>query len=133
MPYDVKEQIEVEIPNKPGSLAALLQTLADAGVEVRAFCGYGMEKLGMVMLVPADAKKAKAALKKAGYQGVQTTHVVVATVKDRRGAGAAVAARAAKKRINLDYAYATGTGKGTGVVVLGVGKKAAALAKALSA
>src|SRR5262249_26435370 len=121
MPYEVAEELQIEIKNKPGALADVLDAVAGAGVAVRAFCGYGMGPSGAVLLVPANAVKAKAALKKAGFKKVGSGKVVLATVKDQRGAGAAIAAAAAKKKINLEYAYASGTGKGSGVVVLGAG------------
>lgn len=131
MPVEVTQELQVETKDEPGALAAVLATLAKAGVTVRAFCGYGMQGVGMVMLVPNDATKAKAALKKAGYKKVGSSDVVVATVKDKRGMGAQVAAAAAVKKINLDYAYASGTGKGNGVVVMAAGKSSKKLAKAL--
>jgi hypothetical protein len=87
---------------------------------------------GNVMLVPDDAKKAKAALKKAGYKELDSSKVVVGTTKDKKGAGAAITTEARKKGINLEYVYATGTGKGTGVIVLAAGTDTAKLAKTLN-
>lgn len=130
MGFEVADELHVDVKDTPGALAAVLGAVAGAGVAVRALCGYGMGGSGHVLLVPADAKKASAALKKAGYK-VTAAKVVVATVKDTKGAGAKLASAAGKAKINLEYAYASGTGKGQGVVVLAAGKKTPALAKAL--
>ncbi|HZU95824.1 MAG TPA: hypothetical protein VFF73_03890 [Planctomycetota bacterium] len=131
--FEVAEELSIEIKDEPGSLAAVLAVVAKAGCAVRAFCGYSMGGAGNVMVVADDAKKAKAALKKAGYKEIESSKVVVGTTKDKKGAGATITEMARAKGINLDYAYATGTGKGTGVIVLAAGDKTAQLAKALNA
>lgn len=131
MPFEVAEELSIEIEDKPGALAQVLKTVADAGVAVRAFCGYSMAGAGNCMIVPADAKAAKTALKKAGYKAITSTKVVVGTVKDKKGAGASYTSQAFDKGINLEYSYATGTGRGTGVIVLNAGSQTGKLAKAL--
>jgi hypothetical protein len=134
MGFEVADELSVEIKDEPGALANVLETIAAAGVAVRAFCGYSMGGAGNVMLVPKSAAKAKAALRKAGYKSISTSKVVVGTVADKTGAGGQIAHRAREKGINLEYSYATGTGKGTGVIVLAAANAAAVrkLAKALS-
>jgi hypothetical protein len=130
--FEVAEELSIGIKDEPGSLAAVLKVVAKAGCGVRAFCGYSMAGAGNVMVVPDDAKKAKAALKKAGYKEVESSKVVVGTTKDKKGAGADITEQAREKGINLEYCYATGTGKGTGVIVLAAGAETAKLAKALN-
>jgi hypothetical protein len=130
--FEVAEELSVGIEDKPGSLSAVLAVVAKAGCVVRTFCGYSMAGAGNVMLVADDAKKAKAALKKAGYKEIESTKVVLGTTKDKKGQGAAITELAREKGINLEYAYATGTGKGTGVIVLAAGDQTAKLAKALN-
>lgn len=132
MSFEVCEELQVQVKNEAGALAGVLSAVADAGVAVRAFCAYGMGEEGTVMLVPADARRAKAALKKAGYTQVSSAKVALGSLRDRRGMGAEVAACAAARGFNLEYAYATGTGKGTGAVVLSAGKLAGRLARALA-
>ena len=130
--FEVAEELSIGIKDEPGSLAAVLKVVADSGCAVRAFCGYSMAGTGNVMVVANDSKRAKAALKKAGYKEIESSKVVVGTTKDKRGAGADITGEARAKGINLDYAYATGTGKGTGVIVLAAGANTAKLAKALN-
>lgn len=131
--YEVAEELSIGIKDEPGSLAAVLKVVADAGCAVRAFCGYSMAGAGNVMIVPDDVKKAKAALKKAGYKEIEASKVVVGTTKDKKGAAAKIVVQAQEKGINLEYAYATGTGKGTGVIVLAAGEGNGKLAKQLNA
>ncbi|MBI3722611.1 hypothetical protein HY251_01450, partial [bacterium] len=72
MAIEICEELSIEIEDKPGALARALATIAGAGVGVRAFCGYSMGGAGNVMVVPTDARKARAALKKAGYKSVES-------------------------------------------------------------
>jgi hypothetical protein len=130
--FEVAEELSIGIKDEPGSLATTLAVIAKAGCAVRAFCGYSMGGTGNVMVVADDAKKAKAALKKAGYKEIESSKVVLGTTKDKKGAGAEITEMAREKGINLDYVYATGTGKGTGVIVLAAGAQTARLAKALN-
>jgi hypothetical protein len=134
MGFEVVEELSVEIKDTPGALADVLETVSNAGVAIRAFCGYSMGGAGNVMLVPRSAAKAKAALKKAGYKTIASSQVVLGSVPDKAGAGARIASKARESGINLEYSYATGTGRGTGVIVLaaGDGAKTRKLAKALS-
>ncbi len=130
MPFEVAEELQVSCPDKPGALGAVLKCVAAAGVAVRAFCAYAMQKQGICHLVPANAAKAKAALKKAGYK-FTASKVVIGAVNDKRGAGAEIAGKVGKAKVNLEYAYASGTGRGKGVVVLAAGKNTAKLKKTL--
>lgn len=132
MGIEVTDELLVEIANKPGALADALGAVAKAGVAVRAYCAYGMQAKGWAHIVAADAKKAAAALKKAGLKA-KANKVVLATIPDKRGAAAKLAAKAAKAKVNLEYSYASGTGKGTGALVFAAGKATAKLAKALGA
>lgn len=134
MGFEVADELSVEIKDEPGALAAVLETVSEAGVAVRAFCGYAMGGAGNVMFVPKSAAKAKAALRKAGYKSILESKVVVGSVPDKTGAGGKIAARARESGINLEYCYATGTGRETGVIVLAAGDaaKTRQLAKALS-
>src|SRR5205085_1318588 len=106
MAYEICEELSVEIQDAPGALAKALKAVTDAGVAIRAFCGYSMGGAGNVMIVAKNPAKAKAALKKAGYKAVTTSKVVVGTTKDERGAGASITGKAREKGINLEYAYA---------------------------
>nr|MBI4575310.1 hypothetical protein [Planctomycetota bacterium] len=132
MSFEVCEELHVRVKNEAGTLAGVLAAVAGSGVAVRAFYAWGEGERGTVALVPTDARKAKAALKKAGYAEVSSAKVVLGSLRDKTGMGAEVAGRAAARGYNLDYAYATGTGKGTGAVVLAAGKLAGRLARALS-
>lgn len=135
MAFQVKEELQVAVKNEPGALARVLRAVANGGVEVRAFVAYAMgPELGFVHFLPSDVRKAKAALKKAGFSRVQTNKVVAGSIADRRGEAARIAERAADRGINLDAAYVTGTGKGKGLLVLSTTAKkdVTKLAKALS-
>lgn len=131
MGFELADELSIEIKDEPGALAQVLSVVSGAGVDVRAFCGYAMAGAGNVMVVPRDATKAKAALKKAGYRSITTGKVVVGQTRDKRGAAAKIAEAARERGINLEYSYATGLGKGQGLIVLNAGKDNRRLAKAL--
>lgn len=133
VPFEVRDELEIEVEHKPGALARVLKEVARAGVDLRAFCAYGAGAKGTVLLVPADAAKAEAALRAAGFEKISKARVIVEMVDDRPGAGAEIAFRAADAGINLEHAYATAAGGGRAAVVLAAGENVARLAEALAA
>jgi hypothetical protein len=112
-------QLTVTAQSKPGVLAKVARTLADAGVNITAVCAAesgGRGKLRMVVSDPARAKQALAGAKiRCGEEPA-----LLLSLEDRPGALAAVASRLAAAKINIKCAYATtGTG-GPCQVVLAV-------------
>jgi hypothetical protein len=113
-------QLTLSLVSRPGTLAALTRTLADAGVNVTALSAAETSGRGKIRLLVNDPVKARRALRKAKYRATEEPAFAL-RLRNKPGALARVAARLAKARINVRSIYATTTGRGGATVVLTVG------------
>ncbi len=118
-------QITLRLKSRPGVLAALARTLADAGVNITALSTDGGPGRGQIRMLVNDPVKAKRALRKAKYRFGEEPAFVV-RLRNKPGALARVAAKLAKARVNIRSSYATTVGRGSSAVVLTVGSVAKA-------
>ena len=123
-------QLTLSLVSRPGTLAALTRSLADAGVNITALNAPEASGRGKIRLLVNDPGRAKRALRKAGYRANEEP-AFVQRLRNRPGALARVAARLAKERINVRSIYATTAGRGSAVVVLTVGGNARKARRAL--
>lgn len=102
-------QLNVGLPNSPGTLARMSDRLRAAEVNIDAlFCSDG-EKESMVHLIVDDVETAKLVLREIG--NVTTTDVLAVEVKNKPGAIADLARKCAGAGINIRHIYATSLGK----------------------
>jgi hypothetical protein len=113
-------QLTLSLVSRPGTLAALARTLADAGVNIMALSAAEVSGRGKIRLLVNDPVRAKRALRKAKYRATEEP-VFALRLRNKPGALARLAARLAKARINVRSIYATAAGRGSAVVVLKVG------------
>jgi hypothetical protein len=113
-------QLTLSLVSRPGTLAAVTRTLADAGVNIAALSAPQVSGRGRIRLVVNDPVRARRALRKAGYRANDETAFTL-RLRNKPGALARVAARLAKERINVRSIYATTAGRGSALVVLTVG------------
>jgi hypothetical protein len=113
-------QLTLSLVSRPGTLAALTRSLADAGVNITALSAPEASGRGKIRLLVNDPGRAKRALRKANFRANEEPAFVV-RLRNKPGALARVAARLAKERINVRSIYATTAGRGSAVVVLTVG------------
>jgi hypothetical protein len=113
-------QLTLSLVSRPGTLAALVRTLAEAGVNITALSAAEASGRGKIRLLVNDPARAKRALRKAKYRASEEPAFVL-RLRNRPGALARVAGRLAKERINVRSIYATTAGRGTAAVVLTVG------------
>ena len=116
-------QLTLSLVSRPGTLAALARTLADAGVNITALSAAEASGRGKIRLLVNDPVRARRALRKAQYRASEEP-VFVLRLRNKPGALARVAARLAKERINVRSIYATTVGRGSAAVVLRVGGNA---------
>ncbi|MCU0243625.1 MAG: ACT domain-containing protein [Acidobacteria bacterium] len=109
-------ELTVTTPDEPGIFGRVLGTLANAGVNVRAFYVYSETDQGHFHLVTSDAKKAETALRTLGYK-VKSKKVVTVRVTDRIGAGAEIGALLGNAVIAINYAYGSSSGEGKSLLV----------------
>jgi hypothetical protein len=118
-------QLTVSLKSRPGVLAQLARTLADAGVNIVTLSADAVSGRGKIRVVVNDAVSAKRALRKAKYRFSEEPAFVV-RLRNKPGALARVAEKVAKGRVNIKSAYATTAGRGSATVVLTVGSVAKA-------
>ncbi|HKC08908.1 MAG TPA: ACT domain-containing protein [Methylomirabilota bacterium] len=113
-------QFTLSLVSRPGTLAMLARTLADAGVNITALSAAEVTGRGKIRLVVKDAVMARRALRKAKYRFTEQPAFAL-RLRNKPGALARVAGRLAKERINVRSIYATTAGRGAAAVVLTVG------------
>ena len=101
MPAD----LTVVLVNKPGSDAAAMQALGNAGINIEGITGSGCGGEGILHILVADGIQARAALERAGQTVRDVTEVFVCPVEDRPGAGGALMRRIADAGVNVDFIY----------------------------
>jgi hypothetical protein len=112
-------QLVLTLDSKPGVLAKVARTLADAGVNIVALSAPEATGRGKVRLVVSDAERAKAALKEAKYRVAEEAALSL-TLENRSGALAAITEKLAGAKVNIKSLYATTAGTGTATVVMTV-------------
>jgi hypothetical protein len=111
----------VKLKDRPGSLAAAAQALADGGVNLwgtAASTSAGKGTVGFVVK-DKDTAKARRSLKKAGFRATERKAIEV-RMADKPGALAKVAARLSKARVNIASEYVLAPGRGNVTVAFGV-------------
>ena len=117
-------QLTVSLKSKPGVLAQLARTLADAGVNISSLSADAVTGRGKVRVIVNDAVKARRALRRAKYRASEEPAFVV-RMRNKPGSLARVAGKLAKAGVNIKSAYATTAGRGATVVfTVGSVKKA---------
>lgn len=99
------EQVSVFLENKPGHLAQMTRTLADADVNLRALMVADTSEFGVVRIVCDKPHEAKSKLEAAGF-GVSITRVLAVEIPDRPGGLADVLDVLGGAGVNVEYAYA---------------------------
>lgn len=110
-------QLTLTLESKPGVLAKVARTLADAGINITALNTEGAAGKGKIRLIVSDPARAKEVLKAARYR-VAEEPALTLSLEDRPGALAGVAEKLAQGKVNIKSAYATTTGSGRAMVVL---------------
>ena len=102
----------LQVPDKPGEGARLLQALRDENVNLIAMTGFPAGKKAQVDLVPEDAAALKAAAKKLKLKLGPAKTCFVIQGDDRVGALTDTFARLADAKINLVASQAVTAGMG---------------------
>ena len=99
------QQLSLFLENKPAALAAPIQALADAGVNIYTLSVADTSAFGVLRLLVRDAPAAQRILAERGFAGVLTDVVAVA-VDDKPGSLAKILALLAARDVNVEYMYA---------------------------
>ena len=99
-------QLTITAQSRPGVLAKVARTQADAGVNITAFCAGESAGRGKLRMVVSDLGRARQALAAAKIRSGEEPALLL-SVEDRPGTLATLAARLAAAKINIKCAYAT--------------------------
>ena len=108
-------QLTVSLKSRPGVLAQLARTLADARINIVSLSASAASGRGKIRLIVNDPGKAKRVLRRAMYR-VSEEPAFVVRLRNKPGTLARVAGKLAKARVNIKSAYATTAGRGAAVV-----------------
>ncbi|HET7830688.1 MAG TPA: ACT domain-containing protein [Candidatus Limnocylindrales bacterium] len=93
-------QFVVQVPNRPGQMAALAEQMAAAGVDLRAIGGGGLGDFGHFILTTADDDRARQVLDDGDWTYIEGESLL-AEVDDRPGGMAKIARALADAGVNV--------------------------------
>lgn len=106
------EYFYVEVADKPGEGARMLDHLRGAGVNLLVFSGFPRGRRAQMDFVPADAAQFRAAARTAKWKLVGPKKAFLVQGDDRVGAVSAVFDKLAAAKINVTAADAVCAGSG---------------------
>lgn len=123
----ITKQLAIFLDNRPGTLARVAEALANAKINIHAFCTSDTVDHSVVRLVVSDYRKALHVFEEHGTLVVEDD-VLIIEGSNRPGELARLAHKLADAKINIEYCYsATAPDSPRGLVVLRVSNAPKAL------
>lgn len=94
----------MSLANRPGMLARLTETLAEAGVNIEALAAFGVNEEGFVRLIVDNAEATRSALRTAGLVSTERS-VLTTTLPHRPGTLARMTRSLADSGVNIEAMY----------------------------
>ena len=101
----ILEQVSVFVENKTGAMSEITTSLAEAGIDLKAFTVADKSEFGVLRFLSNDPKKAMALLKRNGWVA-SITPVVAVKMADKPGSLAKVLKMFADADVQVEYLYA---------------------------
>lgn len=98
-------QLSIFVENKQGTIAGITESLAAAGISIRALSVADTQEFGILRLIVSDIDKAKAVLSENNCV-VSVTKVIGIEIPDTPGGLSKVLRVIADNGINVEYLYA---------------------------
>jgi hypothetical protein len=99
------QQLSLILENRPGTLAAPIEALSQAGINITTLCLSEKGDVGILRLIIPDWRRAQRVLEAAGF-AVTVTDVLALDMADRPGGLAAVLRVCAHHKLSIEYMYA---------------------------
>ena len=106
------EYFSINVPNTPAKAFGVLSTLVSAGIDLLACIGVSRGRRARIDVVPADTRRFKAAVKKAGLTFTPQKSGFIVQGRDRPGALSEQLRKLGDKQINVTGIDALGAGEG---------------------
>ena len=114
----VEKQLSIFLENRPGGLAKICGTLAEAGINILALTIHDTVDHAIVRLLADRPVKALLILEQLGLY-ILESDVIVMDLENQPGALAEVARKLARADINIEYAYCSAAEhQGNGCLIL---------------
>jgi hypothetical protein len=104
------QEFVIELDHRPGTLARLMEVLAEAGVNVDSLTATGLEDRGTARIIVDDERAARRALLSSGLR-FSMHAALTATIPHRAGALAEVMRSLASADVNVEAVYVLRTGR----------------------
>lgn len=112
------KQLSIFIENKVGRLQAIIDTLSENGINIRALSLAETTEFGILRIITPDVEKAKKALRDADVIS-KITDVIAVYIDDKAGGLAKMLTSITKAGVNVEYMYAfLGRTEGKALMVL---------------
>lgn len=108
MTVKVEKQLSIFLENRPGLLAKVCGTLAEAGINILALSIHDTVDHAIIRLLADRPVKALLILEQLGLY-ILESDVIVLELANKPGALGEVARRLARADINIEYAYCSAT------------------------
>ncbi len=111
------KQISIFLENRPGQLAGICRTLAQAKINIATLSLADTSDFGIVRMIVDDHVRGCEVLSAAGY-AVRETEVVMVTVPDRPGGMAELMEKLDSADVDIEYSYAYALGQGEKAILV---------------
>jgi len=118
-------QLVLSLKSKPGVLAGISRSLADARVNILSLSAAEVAGRGKIRMTVSNPVVAKRALRKSRVRFIEEV-AFAKRLRNKPGSLARLVEKLAKGRVNIRSAYATTAGRGGATVVITVGNPAKA-------
>jgi len=118
-------QLVLSLKSKPGVLAGISRSLADARVNILSLSAAEAAGRGKIRMTVSNPVVAKRALRKSRVRFIEEV-AFAKRLRNKPGSLARLVEKLAKGRVNIRSAYATTAGRGGATVVITVGNPAKA-------
>lgn len=118
------EYFSINVPNTPAKAFGVLSTLVSAGVDLLACIGVSTGRRARIDIVPADTRRFKAAVKKAGLTFTPEKTGFMIQGRDRPGALSQHLRKLGDKEINVIGIDALSAGEGRWGAIIWVEEEA---------
>ena len=121
------KQLSVFVENRPGRLSAVTETLASAGINIRAVSIADTKDFGIMRIIVNDTDKAVAVLKENSFIA-SAANVIAVMAEDKPGSMASIMKTLYSENISVEYMYAAfiNKEKGSACLILRVDNNEAA-------
>ena len=99
------KQISVFVENKTGTLAKVTRFIAEAHINLKAFCVADSQEFGIMRIICECPDEANELLKQAGFV-TKITHVLAVEINDRPGGMATILEVLSDAGVSVEYIYA---------------------------